>query len=414
MRALLVAALAWAAVASAAEAPERAVVEPDLPPPERVEAAMRDYPAVAAARAGVRAQEAASAALRAGSYEYAVRVEGGERRDTSIDTRFNEWNALLERPIRLPAKADLDRRIGSEIVDQAKLTVGDALHEAGRTLLRLWFGWMRAAATEQVWRSQVDILSAERDVVSRRVRLGDAPRQESLLADAAVAQADTSRLQARARAEAALAELLQSFPGIAPPAAPVLVTPRPVEQDAAYWRDAYLTHNHELAVARAEVRRRSLIASRAQADTVPDPTLGVRYASERGNTDRIFGVFVAVPLPGEARSARATESAAQIDAASSREAALVRRLSAEAASLYATARAGYESAERAVGAATGMRRNAELSSRAYSLGEANLADVLLARRLAIETELSATLARLEAAESRYRLLLDAHELWPLD
>jgi outer membrane protein TolC len=362
----------------------------------------------------VRAQEAASDALRVGSYEYAVRVEGGERRDTSIDSRYNEWSAVLERPIRLPAKAELDQRIGAEAVDQAKLGVGDALHEAGRTLLRLWFGWMRAAAIESVWRSQVEILSAERDAVARRVHLGDAPRQEGLLAEAAVAQADTSRLQARSRAEAALTELRQSFPALAPPPAPVLVAPRPVERDAAYWREVYLAHNHELAVARAEVRRRTLIASRAQADTVPDPTLGVRYASERGNSDRIFGLFVSVPLPGEARSARAAESAAQIEVAASREAALVRRLSAEASTLYVTARSAFESAERAVEAANGMRRNAELTSRAYSLGEASLADVLLARRLAIETELSAALARLEAAESRYRLLLDAHELWPLD
>ncbi len=93
---------------------------------------------------------------------------------------------------------------------------------------------------------------------------------------------------------------------------------------------------------------------------------------------------------------------------------MVRRLSAESDALFATARAAYDSAARAEQAAAGMRRNAELTSRAYALGESNLADVLLARRLAIETELAATLARLEAAESRYRLLLDAHELWPLD
>jgi outer membrane protein TolC len=52
-----------------------------------------------------------------------------------------------------------------------------------------------------------------------------------------------------------------------------------------------------------------------------------------------------------------------------------------------------------------------LSERAYALGAANLAEVIAARRMALEAELAATLARLDAAEARYRLMLDAHELW---
>ncbi len=52
-------------------------------------------------------------------------------------------------------------------------------------------------------------------------------------------------------------------------------------------------------------------------------------------------------------------------------------------------------------------------ARAYALGEIGLADVLTARRLAIEARLAAITAQLEAAQARYRLLLDAHQLWPL-
>lgn len=177
MKRIVIAAIAAAFASIASAEVERAVAEPDLPPPDQVTAATQGYPAVQAARAGVRAQEAASTALRAGAYETSVRVEGGERRDTSVDTRFAEWNAAFERPIRLPGKADLDRRIGVEGVDQSKLMVGDALHEAGRALLRTWFAWMRAAATVSVWQEQVTVLDAQRDVVARRVRVGDAPRQ---------------------------------------------------------------------------------------------------------------------------------------------------------------------------------------------------------------------------------------------
>jgi len=61
-----------------------------------------------------------------------------------------------------------------------------------------------------------------------------------------------------------------------------------------------------------------------------------------------------------------------------------------------------------------MRQHAELTSRAYQLGEAGLPEVLVARRMALESELTAMTAQLDAQESRYRLLLDAHRLWPMD
>jgi outer membrane protein TolC len=58
--------------------------------------------------------------------------------------------------------------------------------------------------------------------------------------------------------------------------------------------------------------------------------------------------------------------------------------------------------------------HATLMERAYALGESALPEVLNARRVAREAALGAALARLEALETRYRLLLDAHLLWPLD
>jgi outer membrane protein TolC len=61
-----------------------------------------------------------------------------------------------------------------------------------------------------------------------------------------------------------------------------------------------------------------------------------------------------------------------------------------------------------------VRENADLVARAYSLGESSLSDVLSARRLALESSLTATLMQLDANEARYRLLLDAHLLWPLE
>jgi len=55
-----------------------------------------------------------------------------------------------------------------------------------------------------------------------------------------------------------------------------------------------------------------------------------------------------------------------------------------------------------------------MTARAYQLGEGSQNDLLAARRLANEAQLSARLLQLDALELHYRLRLDAHQLWDLD
>jgi hypothetical protein len=102
------------------------------------------------------------------------------------------------------------------------------------------------------------------------------------------------------------------------------------------------------------------------------------------------------------------------DAASHREAAALLKVGAEAAALFQTAtsaqltwRASHDAAER-------LNRAADMTARAYQLGEGSLNELLAARRFANEAQLAADLACLEALEMRYRLLLDAHRLWVFD
>ena len=140
----------------------------------------------------------------------------------------------------------------------------------------------------------------------------------------------------------------------------------------------------------------------------------MRYGAERNSADRIIGVFISVPFGGEARLARSEEAEAHTDAAAQREAALVRRLSAEVLSTVNAARVAAGAARQAAQAAGGMRRHADLSALGFELGEGSLSEVLLARRLALEAELAAVMARLEASELCYRLRLDAHQLWDFD
>jgi outer membrane protein TolC len=386
---------------------------PDLPPLESAAAALRSSPEALAARAGIKAGEAARRRLQAGDYEYNLRLTG-QRRTVTASDRFREWDVGLERTLRLPGKAAIDGKLGETEVVRAQAAYGDALHEGGRSLLRLWFSWRRESAQVRQWQDQVDVLKQQLEIVNKRVRAGDAPRLESALAEAAVAQAQSALHQARLREQIAANELSQRFPTIPLPASVPLTEPVPLEQGLDYWREEILRHNHELAVARSETAQGRLLAERGRANKTPDPTLGLRYAGERDNDERILGLTVSIPFPGEARTARAEETAAHSEMAAQREAAVLRKVSTEAANTFAAAEAAYNGWKAARTAAEKIGANADLLSRAYSLGETNLTDVLIARRQALEARLAAALAQLDASESQYRLLLDAHQLWPLE
>ena len=59
------------------------------------------------------------------------------------------------------------------------------------------------------------------------------------------------------------------------------------------------------------------------------------------------------------------------------------------------------------------RDSARLTQRAYSLGEADLQTLLLARRQALDAATAAEQARAETLRWQYRLLVDAHLIWAL-
>ena len=123
---------------------------------------------------------------------------------------------------------------------------------------------------------------------------------------------------------------------------------------------------------------------------------------------------MSIPLPGGARRAASAESLAQAEMATQREALVLRRIEAEISHLLQQREIKSTPVGKAQLAASElMQRNEEKMARAYALGEMGLNEVLVARRLGMEARLAATLARFEAAETRYRLLLDTHQLWPL-
>ena len=97
--------------------------------------------------------------------------------------------------------------------------------------------------------------------------------------------------------------------------------------------------------------------------------------------------------------------------AAQREASTTRSVSNNIATVYANAKSAYGSWRSAKVSMQSVDRNAAKMTRAYELGEADLAEVLTTRRLQAESALNYTLVRIQAVEARYRLLLDAHKLW---
>jgi outer membrane protein, heavy metal efflux system len=390
---------------------------PNLPPTEVVARVLRANPTVQAAAGQVRVEEANRDRLEAGPYEWNVRFGAHQRRvypSGGPDERYNEWNAQLERPLRLPGKSSADTELGALGVAIAETGQGDALHETSRALLKYWFVWLKESAAAAQWNEQFALLERQTRAVQRRQQLGDAARLEAVQAEAALAQAEAQLAQARARQTTAGEDLRRRFPGLPLNEPGNIAEPQPIAGSESEWLEAILEHSHELGVARGETRRAQIAAGRAGSDRLPDPTVGVQMARERGGEEHVLGAYIAIPLPGGARHAVASAALAEADVANRREAAATQKTTAEAAALYHSARAALTSWNASRSAAERLSRAADMTARAYQLGEGNLNDLLAARRLANEAQLAARLSQLDALELRYRLLLDAHQLWDLD
>lgn len=393
--------------------PALAVDYPDLPSQAQVAQALRAHPLVRAAAAGVRVEEANRDRLVAGPHEFAVRLASQRRNERPADTNYREHEIGIERTLRLPGKAAQDAALGAAGVAQAHNALGDALHESGRLLLKGWFDWQRAAASGREWEAQGELLRRQQAVVAKRVGAGDAAKLEAMLAEAQLAQAQAQLAQALAQRDQAAVTFSRQFPGIALPAVAAPRHPEPLTNSPEVWRERILEHNHELLLATHATRIGQLNLRRLDADRLPDPTLGLKLASDRGGQEHVIGLQLTIPLPGERRAAAVRGGAAEADAAAAREALVRAKVETEALVTVSQAQSTYAQWQRLADVAARMEENVRLLEKAWRLGEGQFGELQSARRQAIEARLAATQAQLDANEARYRLLLDAHELWDL-
>lgn len=410
---LLLCVLPWGASPLLAAEPD----PPNLPPGREVARLLADAPAVQAALARKKAEEANRLRLEAGPHEWNFRAGSLQRRvrsGTLPGETYRELALGLERPLRLPGKASLDADIGHAGVALAERDLGDSRHELSRLLLKSWFDWLREVESHTQWRQQNTLLEKQANAVKRRQQLGDAARIETIQAEAALAQASAQLAQAKAREQAKAETLRRLFPGLDLPPPKPLLKPQALNGEAEFWITAVLEHNHELALAEGEQQRTGLLAERTRLERLPDPSIGLAWSRERGGEENVLGAYISIPLPGQARFAAADASEAQHLNARLLADALRQKITAEAAALFHSAKEAVPAWESAQLAASRLDESARLSERAYQLGEGTLNELLASRRLANEAALAARTQQLDALELNYRLLLDTHQLWVFD
>ena len=408
MRAPVVAALVAAAFPAWADTRP---TPPDLPPTELARQSIDQAPAVVEARRALAASTHGAAALRAGPNEWTTKLSAQRRRYDTGGTS-NEWNAALERTIRIGGKAEIDAQLGDAELLIGRARVGEARRDAARALVDIWIDASATSRQRELWTEQLSFAEQSHQAVEKRRKAGDA----SML-DLNVARADLIEVQrqlsAATTAEAkARARLEVRFPTLKYEPKPV-AEPIELGMTLPQWRERILAESEPVKIAEGLLKKAELTAARSKAERIPDPTVGVYTASEAFRSERVIGLSLSIPLSGSYRSERMQQALQEAEAARAMVERQRREEEAQIVEAYVDAEGGLARWRLASQGLSTTRDSARLTQRAYSLGEADLQTLLLARRQALDASTAAEQARAEALRWHYRLLVDAHLIWAL-
>ncbi len=394
-----------------------------LPPAPLARIAIAATPMTELARLGWQAEQSQARLLRSGSYEWTARATVQRRRER-LGGGFTEPELSLERPVRWGNKTAIDGRLAEAGLAAALSSFEDAWHESGRALLKAWFDVAREESTVSSLVQQTELSRQQVSVVERRVAAGDAPRLETLLAQGEHERSMAALASARLQAQALRVAFDRKYPALqgmqlatldTVPAAETIT--ENVTDRVTQMTQAILADNHEIELAQANTLLARLRLERTESERRADPTVGIRYAQERGGQDNIIGVHIAIPFGSVARDTRTRLAAIEVDKAATREQETTVRVGYEAAQAAQAVGLTRQIAQQLVASAQKANTAATLAGKAYAEGESLLTNWLQARRQARETQLAATLAQVSAEEAATRAKLDAHQLWappPLD
>ena len=408
-----------ALLASLAHSPAHAAPNAQryLPAEALVQEALLSSPAVLSARAQKEALTLRAHTLRTGTAEFTLRANLQQRRVPASQERFNENTISLERPLRWWGKSAVDGQLADKTVALAEIAFNDAMHEASRELMKLWFVHAQAvlAHTQAAQHSR----SAEQiqALAQARFKQGEIARMDLELAQAEVQRAQAAQQLAQADLANAGAALARRYPSLPVQSAVPVIRAQDMG-DFAESKEAllqtFLAQNHELNTLRVEAERLQLWAERARLDRLPDPTVGVYTAHDRGGAEQITGLSVSLPLPGSVRRDTAQATLADAQAAADKVRRLQQMLSAEFDQWWTGFHSKRAAAAQLQSAADTQTRAAEKSRKAYALGEHSLLEMLLIARAAHEQQFAAARLQLEMLESLAQLQLQLHQIWDFD
>ncbi|OHT21777.1 TolC family protein [Edaphosphingomonas haloaromaticamans] len=386
----------------------------DLPPVEKVNEALDNHPTVMAAAARVEAARARGDMLRKGTHEATI-AGSYIRRSVDREGGYDEFDATLSRPFRLPGKLALDRESGALGVEVAENQMEDARHQAALVLSGLWYDWLTAGSHYRNDLDTVRSLEAALTALRRRVQLRDASALDLDQASAALAQAQAQAAASLSAREQARVILVATFPETPLPPEPTeLALPELPPQKLEIMRTLVIERSHEIRAADREAQRLAVVARRVRADRIADPSFGVRLFSERSGMERGAGVVASIPLGGGYRRAAADQASAEANAARLELANIQRSVAAIADADLSNARTRLEAWRSARASAQSASDAAGRTERGYQLGQIDLVDLLYARRQANDARRSEIDARSEASRALLKLRIDSHSIWVPD
>ena len=349
--------------------------------------------------------------LRSGPQEITVN-SSFVRRNVDRERGYDEFDATVSRVFRLPAKASLDRKAGELGVEVAENEMEDMRHQTSLILSDLWHDWITAGTHYRNDQESVRGLEEAVTAVRRRLALRDAAQLDVDQAMAALAQARTQSAVTLSSREQARVKLAASFPEIPLPAEPVeLAAPVLPALELRALRDLVVTRSHEIRAAEREAQRQDILARRAKADRIPDPSFGIRLFSERGGAETGAGVVASMPLGGAYRRSADQEAAALANAARFELAAVQREIRGVADADMSNALTRLDAWRSAEAAVRSTAEAAARTARAYQAGQIDLADLLFAQRQARDVRRAEIDARSEAARALLKIQIDSHTVW---
>lgn len=388
-----------------------------LPAEATVREALLNSAGMQAARAQRDAWAARAKAIGAGPHEFTVRSTSQHRQVVADGTRWHEAMLSVETPLRFWGKRGLDTALEDKTQAYAQLGYADALHEAGRELIQLWFAHLYALAAEHNAQTAAELASKMQRMTQVQFKQGEVSLRDAELANAELERTQAAWGVAQAQRASAAAVLNKRFPTLVLPTHHVLRTSAELPallEPLSDLRQNYVLKNHELNLMRLHAERLRLSADRASRERLPDPTVGVFSSRDKAGAETVNGVLLSFPLSGTGRWYQHQAAVADAQAASDKVLVAEQQKSAFFEGLWLAYQNKRRAAEQLQSAAQRQARAAEQSLKAYSLGEGTLADVLLISRMASDNLYAAQRMQLEVAELLAQIRLDLHDIWDFD